>query len=168
MEVYRVFQTKTQFALNKKDKDAIVFYDADTKPIRLTVNDFASEEEFARWKAWYLEDLRKEELEKHTYLDHTLPMECISESWVSVPSPEEIFEQFLECADRTELTAEILARIRGSLTKVQFRRLWMYYAEGMTEQEIAEREGVGQQRISKSLIAAKKKLIKMTCPENRG
>ena len=59
-----MFQTKTQFALNKKDKDAIVFYDADTKPIRLTVNDFASEEEFARWKAWYLEDLRKEELER--------------------------------------------------------------------------------------------------------
>ena len=163
-----MFQTKTQFALNKKDKDAIVFYDADTKPIRLTVNDFASEEEFARWKAWYLEDLREEELKNHTYLDHTLPMESIPENLVSIPSPEEIIEQFWEQVDRARLSDEMLVRIRECLTKVQFRRLWMYYAEGMTELEIAEREGVGQQRISKSIIAAKKKLIKMTCPENRG
>lgn len=163
-----MFQTKTQFALNKKEKDAIVFSDANEKPIRLTHDDFASEEEFARWKAWYLEDLREEELKNHTYLDHTLPMESIPENLVSIPSPEEIIEQFWEQVDRARLSDEMLVRIRECLTKVQFRRLWMYYAEGMTELEIAEREGVGQQRISKSIIAAKKKLIKMTCPENRG
>ena len=61
-----------------------------------------------------------------------------------------------------------MVRIRECLTKVQFRRLWMYYAEGMTEQEIAKREGVGQQRISKSLISAKKKLANVTKLENRG
>lgn len=163
-----MFQTKTQFALNKKEKGAIVFSDANEKPIRLTHDDFASEEEFARWKAWYLEDLREEELKNHTYLDHTLPMESIPENLVSIPSPEEIIEQFWEQVDRARLSDEMLVRIRECLTKVQFRRLWMYYAEGMTELEIAEREGVGQQRISKSIIAAKKKLIKMTGPENRG
>ena len=134
----------------------------------MTHDDFASEEEFARWKAWYLEDLREEELKNHTYLDHTLPMESIPENLVSIPSPEEIIEQFWEQVDRARLSDEMLVRIRECLTKVQFRRLWMYYAEGMTELEIAEREGVGQQRISKSIIAAKKKLIKMTGPENRG
>lgn len=163
-----MFQTKTQFALNKKDKDAIVFSNADARPIRLTVEDFASEEEFARWKAWYLEDLRKEEHENHTYLDHTLLMESVPENLVSTPSPEEIMVQLMEYTNRAKLTAEMLVRIRACLTKVQFRRLWMYYAEGMTEQEIAEREGVGQQRISKSLISAKKKLANVTRPENRG
>ena len=49
------------------------------------------------------------------------------------------------------------------LTEKQYRRLRMYYLQGMTEAKIAELEGVGQRRISKSLasgIAALEKILK--------
>ena len=43
--------------------------------------------------------------------------------------------------------------VRSALTEKQYRRLHMYYLQGMTEAEIADLEGVGQQRVSKSLIS---------------
>ena len=45
-----MFDTKSDFALNKFDKDAIVCPSATGVHIRLTREDFASEEEFLRWK----------------------------------------------------------------------------------------------------------------------
>ena len=41
---------KSIYAINKKDPDAIVYIDAEGNTIRLTRADFASEEEFAKWK----------------------------------------------------------------------------------------------------------------------
>lgn len=63
----------------------------------------------------------------------------------------------------------LMERIRRLLTKTQFRRLWLYYVEQLNEREIAVIEGVGQQRISKSLIASRKILEKFAAQwENRG
>ena len=58
-----------------------------------------------------------------------------------------------ECAERR---AALLKAVRSSLTEKQYRRLRMYYLEGMTEAEIARQKGVGQQRISNSLVSGKK------------
>ena len=56
--------------------------------------------------------------------------------------------------------AEQLEKVKDILTETQFRRLWKYHVKGMTEQEIADAEGVGQQRISNSIIGAHKKIKK--------
>ena len=58
-----------------------------------------------------------------------------------------------ECAKRH---ATLLETVRSSLTEKQYRRLRMYYLDGMTEAEIARQERVGQQRISNSLVSGKK------------
>jgi len=46
------------------------------------------------------------------------------------------------------------------LTEKQFRRLWLYYVEDKTEQQIADMENISQQNISKSIKIARKKLKK--------
>ena len=52
----------------------------------------------------------------------------------------------------------LVQTIQTILTGTQFRRLWMYHAEGRSQEEIAVIEGSTQQRISKSLRLAKKKI----------
>ena len=47
-----MFNRKSSYALNKKDPNAIVYMDANEAIIRLTCKDFASEEEFLKWKSW--------------------------------------------------------------------------------------------------------------------
>ena len=59
-------------------------------------------------------------------------------------------------AERDEHRAILLEMVRSSLTSKQYRRLWMYYLQGMTEAEIARQEGVGQRRISTSISSGKK------------
>ena len=44
-----MFNRKSSYALNKKDPNAIVYMDANEAIIRLTREDFASEEEFMKW-----------------------------------------------------------------------------------------------------------------------
>ena len=46
-----MFNKSSIYALNKKDPDAIVYPFATGKPVRVTREDFASEEEFLALKA---------------------------------------------------------------------------------------------------------------------
>lgn len=56
--------------------------------------------------------------------------------------------------------AEQMKQVRDILTKTQFRRLWLHYAEGKTHQEIADMEGVGRRRVTTSIDDAQKKINK--------
>lgn len=69
-----MFDRKSVYALNKKDKDVIVYRDADGNINRLTRADFASEEEFLKWKAWSDEDYHGTEKREHIYSDNTLSL----------------------------------------------------------------------------------------------
>ena len=51
--------------------------------------------------------------------------------------------------------AALVEQIRRRLTQKQYRRLCLYYLEGMTESEIAAREGVSQQAVSLCIQTAK-------------
>ena len=57
-----MFDPKSDYALNKKDPEAIVCPSATGVHIRLTRADFASEDEFQRWKN--LSDKDYEDMEK--------------------------------------------------------------------------------------------------------
>ena len=52
----------------------------------------------------------------------------------------------------------LINKIKSILTEKQFRRLWLYYVEGKTEQQIANIEGIAQQNVSKSIRLSEKKL----------
>lgn len=71
-----MFNRKSSYALNKKDPNAIVYMDANEAIIRLTREDFASEEEFLKWKSLSDADYHASEKEDHVYANHTLLLLC--------------------------------------------------------------------------------------------
>ncbi len=146
---------KSIYTLNKKDPEAIVYTDADKHIIRLTRADFDTEADFLKWKAWSDENYHDEEKSDHVEDNHTAPLD---EKAGAADGPEVIIEQRIEKQAQERYTAETVIRIKGQLTEKQFRRLWLYCVGGLTQQQIAEAEEVGQRRISTSITAAIKKI----------
>ena len=50
--------------------------------------------------------------------------------------------------------------IENNLTPTQYRRYMLYVGEGLTQEQIAIIEGVGQPRVCKSLKSAQKRIKK--------
>ena len=120
-----MFDKRSDYALNKLDKEAIVYPSVTGVHIRLTREDFASEEEFLYWKK------------------------------LSDVSTEDAFFVPLMAAEQRERRIALLQKIKDALTETQYRRLWMYCVEEMNETEIAQAEHVGQPRVCRSLCRAK-------------
>lgn len=148
-----MLDTHSDYALNKIDKTAIVCPSATGEHIRLTREDFSTEEEFERWKNWSDDDYHKIELAGRKE-DDCLSFEAQRD--VPTPSAEELFFAPYITAEQAEKRRRMLAQIKNHLTEKQYRRLCLYYLDGKTEAEIAVIEGITQQRISKSLIAGAK------------
>lgn len=73
-----MIKTNSIYTLNKKDPNAIVYPTADGKLVRVTREDFPSEEAFLAFKAWSDENFHEEEK-----LDTEKPtMSC---RWTSFP-----------------------------------------------------------------------------------
>ena len=150
------------YALNKKAPDAIVYPSANGKLIRVTREDFPSEEEFLAFKKWSDENFHEEEKLDHREANHVLSVDDLSEAALAVPAADVIMERQHERAEKRKIASDMVVKLKDKLTDIQFHRLWMYHVEGKTEQQIAEIEGVDQQRISKSILAAKKKIKKIS------
>ena len=140
-----MFNRKSIYALNKKDPDAIVYMDANEVIIRLTREDFASEEEFLKWKSWS---------------DGNYHTDSLSEAAFSIPAIDVVMERQHEKSERRRVASAMVSQIRDKLTETQFRRLWMYHVGGMTVDEIGRIEGIRHQNISKSIGSAMKKIKK--------
>lgn len=154
-----MFDKKSDYALNKQDRDAIICKSVKGVHIRLSRADFASEEEFLKWKVWSDEDYHATEKAGRVYHDLGLSVE----DWAipSAPSVEELLLDAANMAEQDTARAFLVLRIKNSLTEKQFRRLCLYYLEGKSQHEIAKLEGVGQRRISTSLTLGRKKLEKL-------
>ena len=149
------------YALNKADSDAIVYIDADGKTIRLTRQNFATAEEFEKWKAWSDENFHIEEKRDHVYHNHTLRLSGLSEASLSDAVEQEKTVQRQRRRQQEQYSAVFVMEIRAQLTEIQFRRLWLYYIDNKTVYEIAELDGVAHQNVSKAIKAAKKKILKI-------
>ena len=130
-----MFHKKSDFAENRRDPNRII-YQTVNGPIYLTRQDFDSEAEFQRWKEW--SDQNYHEMEQENRFSDG----GVSEQALQIQS----FQLAYQYGKRT-------------LTKTQQRRLALY-ARGMKVGELAKAEGVPHQDISKSIAAAKRKLIK--------
>lgn len=159
-----MFNRKSIYALNKKDPDAIVYTDADGSLIHLIRDDFASEEEFLKWKSLSDSDYHLSEKEDHIYANHTLALDELSEEAASTPAVDVCIEQGHDRTEKIRHSARKVTQIRNHLTDTQFRRMWMYFVDGMTIDEIGNAEGVSHQNVSKSIGTAMKK-IKKSFPE---
>ena len=150
-----MFDKKSDYALNKRDPDAIVCKSASGVHIRLTREDFASEEEFLRWKDWSDGSYCEIERADASYSKHT----CGFPEWRgSVQSPEAEMIEAQDQKERQELRRLLLEGLDSCLTPVQRRRLWLYCVEGLTVRQIADAENVSHPSVVECLRAAKKKL----------
>lgn len=152
-----MFDKKSDYALNKREKDTIVYISV-TGPVLLTRAHFASEEDFRSWKIWSDGDYRNTERLGRDFYDHSIPLDERLDAIGAVASIEdELFrrQEESECAQRY---AALLEQIRRCLTSTQYRRLWLYCVEGMTMERIAQSEGVSHQNVSKTIVTAKKKI----------
>ena len=140
-----MFNRKSSYALNKKDPNAIVYMDANEVIIRLTREDFASEKEFLKWKALSDEDYHASEKEAHVYANHTLALDELSEEAASIPAVDVCMEQAHDRVAEIRRSTQKVTQIRKHLTDTQFRRMWMYFVDGMTIDEIGKVEGVSHQ-----------------------
>lgn len=156
-----MFDRKSDYALNKQDPEAIICKSSTGVHIRLTRLDFASPEEFERWKHWSDEDYHEIERQDHIYHNHTLTASVLAEIVLAAFSPEEEVMDRQDRMEREQLYRAIRDALETQLTPAQRRRLWLYAVDGLTEDEIASKEQVRQQSVSKRINAAKKILRKV-------
>ena len=150
------------YSLNKKNPDAIVYLSATGKPVFVTREDFPSEEEFLAFKKWSDENFHSEEKLDHRESNRKVSAENISDAAFATPAIDVEMERQQEQDDRRRMVSDMVVKLKDKLTETQFRRLWMYYVDGMTIDRIGEIEGVSHQNISKSIIAATKKIKKFS------
>lgn len=164
-----VFDRNSLYARNKLNPDAIVCPDNMKGEYLITKEFFASEAEFRFWKEWSDNDYHLQAKGDNREHEHTVPINALSEEVGAAHSPEDIIFNRYTCLMRGKAAASQVRMLQHIITEKQFRRLWMYSVEGMTQREISQIEKADQRRISKSIIAAKKKIIRFIIRvQNRG
>ena len=88
-----MFNKNSLYALNKKDPDAIVYPTADGKTVRITREDFPSEEEFLAFKAWSDENFHKEDNRDVTENRYRLSLDDLSEAALAVPAIDVVMDR---------------------------------------------------------------------------
>ena len=165
-----MFDTKSDFALNKFDRDAIVCRSVTGVHIRLTRADFASEEEFLRWKVWSDGDYYDTEKDGRDFYDNGIPLDPRVDKLGAVPSIEAGILAALDAAEasaeQAQRTAVLMEQIKACLTETQYRRLWMFHARKMNVTAIARAEGISKASASRSISAALKNISNFF-PEGR-
>ena len=157
-----MLDTKSDFALNKFDRDAIVCRSVTGVHIRLTRADFASEEEFLRWKVWSDGDYYDTEKDGRDFYDNGIPLDPRVDKLGAVPSIEAGILAALDAAEasaeQAQRTAVLMEQIKACLTETQYRRLWMFHARKMNVTAIARAEGISKASASRSISAALKNI----------
>ena len=153
-----MFKKDSLYSINKKNPDAVVYKFANGEESRITRADFATEEEFLAFKAWSDEDLHIEDKREVLAGIRQVSIDDISEAAISTPAVDVVMERQHQRAEQRRKASEMVVQLKDKLTETQFRRLWMYHVDGLDTYEIAEIEGNTHQAVSKSIIAAEKKL----------
>lgn len=157
-----MFKKDSLYSINKKNPDAVVYKFANGEESRITRADFATEEEFLAFKAWSDEDLHIEDKREVLAGIRQVSIDDISEAAISTPAVDVVMERQHQRAEQRRKASEMVVQLKDKLTETQFRRLWMYHVDGLDTYEIAEIEGNTHQAVSKSIIAAEKKLKKFS------
>lgn len=155
-----MFNPKSDYALNKKDPDAVVYHSVDGTVFRLTRKYFASEDEFMYWKEASDKDYHKREKADHIHANNSVSLESLPEKVTATISPELTMIDRQDRLEREQLRQLLLAGLDSCLTTTQRRRLWLYCVEGWTVRRIAGAENVKHPSVVESLAAARKKLEK--------
>lgn len=104
-----MFDTHSDYALNKADKNAIVCPSVTGEHIRLTREDFSSEEEFLYWKDWSDNDLHKIENDGQ-YDSRCLTLDTQRDT--PVPSAEDVLFEHISKAEKEHERATLISQIK--------------------------------------------------------
>ena len=130
-----MYKKNSIYSINKKYSDAIVYPFANGDEFRITREDNTAKK--------------------------TVSIDDVSESALAVPGIDVVIKRQHKQAEERRKASDMVVQLKDKLTETQFRRLWKYEVEGLTIDEIGGQEGVDHQRISKSILAAKKKIKKI-------
>lgn len=156
-----MFNKNSLYALNKRDPDAIVYPTADGKTVRITREDFPSEEDFLAFKAWSDENFHKEDNRDVTENRYRVSLNDLSEAALAVPAIDVVMDLKQQRAEQRRKASDMVVQLKDKLTETQFRRLWMYEVDGKSLEEIAAIENVAFQSVHESIESAKKKIFKI-------
>ena len=157
-----MFKKDSLYSINKKNPDAVVYKFANGEQSLVTRADFATEEEFLAFKAWSDEDFHTEDKRDVLAGIRQISIDVISEAAISVPAIDVVMERQHQRTVQRRKASDMVVQLKDKLTDTQFRRLWMYHVDGMTIDEIGEIEGISHQNVSKSIIAAERKIKKIS------
>jgi len=157
-----MFKKDSLYSINKKNPDAVVYKFADGTESRVTRADFANEEEFLAFKVWSDEDFHTEDKREVLAGIRQVSIDDISEAAVAVPAFDVVMERQHQKAEQRRKASDMVVQLKDKLTETQFRRLWMYYVDGLTIDAIGEVEGISHQNVSKSILAAERKIKKFS------
>lgn len=149
---------KSDYAINKKVEDAIVYKYADGTIKKITVDDFGGDiETFRKWKE--LSDIEYAESEKkmRRSIDREIPIEALSETDSLCISS---YEDVLMDAENEKVIVSQMSKLVSSLTEIEKRRFYLYVFVSSDVDKIAQIESVTPQAIYISLTNVKKKFEK--------
>jgi len=154
-----LYYNQTQYALSRRDPDAIVYPDAFGQLTRITA-DMIDNDEFEIWKDLLDCDFHWDDCRSHTYYDHNVSMDDLSLTGLPSRGPEAMHIAAEERAERETLKQEISTAFFSCLTDTQQERLWLYMIDGLNTCQIAEVEGATQQSVFESLERGRKNILK--------
>jgi len=155
-----MFDPQSDYALNKANATAIICKSVTGVHTRLTQEDFSSEAEFHRWKTWSDEDYHS--IEKTGRSDDAcFPLDQGRDTAGVSPEDELVAALDRAIADGQQRKAvqDKIAAVRMALTETQYRRMWMYYVDGLSITEIARREKVSLPCISNCLAEVRRRIV---------
>ena len=149
-----MFNTKSHYALNKYDRESILYMGV-CGHTRLLKSDFETEEEFLKWKEWSDLDYYEQERQERGFYDNCVPL---TEEAGSDLSAEMLLFHRVEKEELRENVKSLHSIVRNVLSEKQYQRFWMFHIEQKTVVEIAQGEGTTRSTVSQSIQYAVKKL----------
>lgn len=153
--------------LNLKDPTAIIYdFCAGDNEIPqkyvITAENIDGKNKFKKWKG------ESDNLDyaiyssNHRFYDHNVASldEAITPAG---PSCEELVIENDEHQEKDALLWRVAYYLMSDLSPTMRRRFLLYYKVGLSEEEIAEMEGVAQQNVSKSIVKAREKIFERKC-----
>lgn len=158
---------KNLYGLNIKNPDTIICPSVDGEDVRLTREDFESEEVFRKWKTLSDQDYHEIEIGDHVERNHTISLYALSDEAAVTPAADQELIIRYNRQQVIRFNHEKIMHIQKILTARQFRRLWLHDALGWRETRIAEIENISQAAVSFSITSARKKVLKKFSPADK-
>ena len=161
--------TNSDYALNRYS-EGIVYRFADgivevTLAGYLAENPGKTEADFCELKALSDGIYHKQDRAYNAQTKKNTPLDNVDEALLCLElSAEETLFDVLDAVEKQNQRQEQLSlasHVLDKLTDVQRKRYLLHVVDGLTTREIAAKEGVAQQVVNKSILAAKKKIKKV-------